>query len=180
MNLDPLYLQVLPRLANTGSAEQARGVLTLASIDVGHRHFDVPQGIVYDADLVNTSEAILLSGTASAVLHTKCDRCLEDTQLSITGEIQGYYLFDTTHAPGEEKLEAYEVVDPSGRIDIAPPVLASIVFELPTVTLCREDCEGVSAQPSPSSAGEESAEVSGEGADGYNPESPFAALKDLM
>ena len=178
MYLDPLYIQVLPRLANTGSTLELQGVLPIKSIDIGFRHFDVPGGINYDVNLFNTSEAVLLSGTAAASLSTNCDRCLEHTELSLAGEVQGYYLFDPSHTPGEEQLESYESVDREGHIDIAPPILAAIVYELPTVTLCKPDCEGILLRlvqsPDPAEAVEEGIE----GEDGIDPESPFAALKD--
>jgi len=177
MQLDPLYIQVLPRLTNTGSNEHAQGTMPLTSINIGFRHFQVAEGIGYDINLTNTSEAILLSGTATASLTTSCDRCLESASLSISGEIQGYYLFEPLEKPGEEKLEVYELVDSSGRIDIAPPLLAAIVYELPPVTLCSADCEGLAVPESPEELATESADEALE-TDGINPESPFAALKD--
>lgn len=178
MRLDPLYIQVLPRLAATGSSEHAQGVVSLESIDVGHRHFDVPEGISYDASMVNTGEAVLLSGTATATLTAPCDRCLEPTEFTLTGELQGYYLFEPDKLTDEEKLEVYESVDTDGRIDIAPPILAAIVFELPTVTLCSSDCKGVTdfdADTIRFFAEEESSDAT----DTINPASPFAALRDF-
>ncbi|MCL2530366.1 MAG: DUF177 domain-containing protein [Coriobacteriia bacterium] len=177
MQLDPLYIQVLPRLTNTGSNEHAEGALPLTSIEIGFRHFQVAEGIGYDINLTNTSEAILLSGTATANLSASCDRCLESTEISLTGEIQGYYLFEPLEEPGDDKLETYEMVDSSGRIDIAPPLLAAIVYELPPVTLCRADCEGLISEAPLGAPVAESAKVD-PATDGINPESPFAALKD--
>jgi len=183
MHLDPLYIQVLPRLLNTGSSEHIEGDLSITRIDVGFRHFDVPEGIVYDANLVNTSEAILLSGTASAELVTSCDRCLEATKLNISGEIQGYYLLEPAPEPDGEKLEVYELVDSRGRIDIAPPILAAVVYELAPVTLCKPDCEGVISLDGEDSQGSPALSTADGGdsvpkTDDINPESPFAALRD--
>ena len=168
MELKPLYIKVLPKLNETGSCDKVQGVMPLASIDVGFRHFTVSEGIAYDVSLVNTSEAVLVSGKATALLATPCDRCLEDTELSLSGEIQGYYLFDPIDAPGTEQLEVYEMVDTEGRIDLAPPILAAIVYELPPVTHCRSDCEGI-----PLEAIEDADPV------GIEKENPFAALKDF-
>ena len=175
MDLDPLYRQVLPRLTNTGATDQAVGVLDVQSIDIGHRHFDVPEGIAYDVSLVNTGEAILLSGRATAALGTSCDRCLEPTQLSITGEVQGYFLFDPSSIKSGESLEEYEAVDSDGRVDLAPPILAAIVFELPTVTLCNPDCVGVTAPEDTDTVDD----VQDEDEFDAEPPSPFAALKDF-
>jgi len=178
MHLDPLYIQVLPKLTNTGSSERAQGVLPIANIEVGFRRFEVAEYIGYDVRLTNTSEAILLDGKATTRLISTCDRCLERTELSISGDIQGYYLFEPIEAREDGKLEVYEMVDTAGRIDIAPPVLAAIVYELPLVTLCRPDCEGLAPQDIRvvCAADDEESELE---ADTVNPESPFAALKDF-
>jgi len=177
MHLDPFYIQVLPQLTKTGSNECVKGVLPVTSIDIGFRHFDAALGIAYDINLSNTSEAILLSGVATANLITNCDRCLENTELYISGEIQGYYLFKPVETPGDEKLEVYELVDARGRIDISPPVLAAIVYELSPVTLCRPDCEGIGNQNSPGIGDFDSSNRALE-VDEINTGSPFAILKD--
>ena len=172
MHLEPLLIQVLPRLAHTGSFDEVKGTLDLSSIDIGHRHFDVPEGISYDLLLTNTGEAVLLSGKAKAELKTKCDRCLEILNLDITGETQGYYLFDKASVKEGESREEYEEVDRKGRIDIAPVLLAAVVFEIPTVNFCKADCKGIEFEDP---AQEEQAESKVEEA----PPSPFAALKDF-
>ena len=184
MYLDPLYIQVLPRLLNTRSMEEAQGILDLKSIDIGHRHFSLPEGISYDASLTNTGEAVLLMGQATAVLATECDRCLEPATLSITGELQGYFLFDKEKINEDEDLEEFEEVDKKGRVDIAPNILASIVFEIPTVALCGAECEGfeqVMSEEEAAAVEEAASETQGntstEGDN--NPPHPFAALKDF-
>ncbi len=178
MHLDPLYIQVLPQLRDTGNTEHTQGALDVSSIVIGHRHFDVPKGILYDANLVNTGEAVLLSGTATAELQTNCDRCLEPAQLNITGEIQGYFLFDKASVKDGESLEEYEEVDKKGRVDIAPPLLAAIVFEIPTVALCKPDCEGIEGVEVFDDS-ESSSDAEEHGTEEGSPPSPFAALKDF-
>lgn len=180
MQLNAYFVQVLPCLREIGDMEQARGTLDIADIDIGHRHFEVPGGIAFDANLVNTGEAVLLSGTASAELDTNCDRCLEPVRLCLTGEIQGYFLFDRESVKDGERLEEYEAVDRKGRVDIAPSVLAAIVFEIPTVTLCRADCPGIAREAAEDEPGAADGEEAGTSeADGVNPLSPFAVLKDF-
>lgn len=174
MHLDPLYIQALPHLSHTGSGEHLEGVLDLPSIDIGTRHFALEQGISYQVDLTNTGEAILLSGKATALLKTHCDRCLKPTELDLTGEVEGYFLFDTATVANGDSLEVYEEVDRDGRIDIAPPLLAAIVVELPTVTICGPSCEGaVSLVPQNETADSKVAD------DDIQVQSPFAALKDF-
>ena len=171
MNLEPLFIQVLPYLSHTGATEHVQGVLELSDINIGHRHFVALEGIAYDANLINTGEALLLRGTASARLDTTCDRCLEPASLVLTGEIQGYYLFDPKKTKAEDGLEEYEEVDSDGRVDLAPPILAAIVFELPTVVICTPECKGISVVSTSDTDESETAAAE-------DPPSPFAALKD--
>lgn len=179
MHLEPLFVQVLPRLLRTGSEEHVTGVLAIPSIDVGTRHFALTEGIAYDLDLINTGEAVLLSGRASAELNTTCDRCLKPTELNLVGEVQGYYLFDKASVEETEGLEVYEEVDREGRVDLAPPILAAIVVELPTVTVCGPDCSGPDKAFIHEQSELEHADSVERDEDGINPESPFAALKDF-
>lgn len=174
MHLDPLYIQALPHLSHTGSSDHLEGVLELSSIDIGTRHFTLEHGIAYQVDLTNTGEAVLLSGKATAVVQTQCDRCLTPTALSLTGEVEGYFLFDTATVANGDSLEVYEEVDRDGRIDIAPPILAAIVVELPTVTVCGPSCEGAVSLVSDNDATSHTADEGD-----TEPESPFAALKDF-
>ena len=179
MQLDSLHIHVIPRLMHTGSSDLIQGVFELDTIDVGHRHFEVKNGITYEATLTNTGEAVLLSGTATAELVMACDRCLEATNLVVSGEIQGYFLFDKKSIKDGESLEVYELVDDKGRIDIAPPILAAIVIELPTVVLCTTDCVGIAAASGVAVTTEDALSEVENGEDEVNPLSPFAALKDL-
>lgn len=180
MHLEPLFIKVLPRLSKIGSTDQAQGVLDVRSIAIGHRKFEVPDGIAYEANLLNTGEAVLLSGVASASLETTCDRCLEPANIPLTGEIQGYFLLDKTSAAGGKSSEEHERVDDDGRIDLAPPILAAIVFELPTVNLCEADCAGISAPASASSAPCTSTTSENNiHSEVEKPPSPFAGLKDF-
>lgn len=172
MELTPLYIQVLPRLSRTGSIEHLEGVYEFSRIEIGSRCFDL-SGIDYNIDLTNTGEAVLLTGQASAELNTSCDRCLQPAKLDITGETQGYFLFEKESVEDTDGLEVHEEVDRDGRIDIAPALLAAIVIELPTVTLCRPECEGIAPA---AEAGEQGAE---DKAEDTPPASPFAALKDF-
>lgn len=143
MHLEPLPIKVLNNLAHTGDSESYTGTLALTVLDVGSRHFEVPQGIDYTVTLTNTGEAILLSGNAQARLHSSCDRCLEDAQLTLEGTVEGYYLLNNRPAATAEMDGDCEKVDNSGSIDIAPQLVAAIVVELPARVLCSPQCPGI-------------------------------------
>ncbi|MDR2197399.1 MAG: YceD family protein [Coriobacteriales bacterium] len=112
-------------------------------MDKGALSFTLAEGIAYDLCLTNTGNGVLLSGTAHACLATECSRCLEEALISVQGEVEGYFILN----PKDEELsledDEFVVVGPDGLVDLAPAIVAAIVFELPQLVLCRDDCAGL-------------------------------------
>ena len=76
-----------------------------------------------------------------------CDRCLDDTEFEVAGEVDEYYLF---HEPDEGVMEEdeeegpdYSLVGSDATIDLTDALQAAFVMEIPYVVLCKEDCSGL-------------------------------------
>jgi uncharacterized protein len=106
-------------------------------------------GIVYDVTFTNTGEALLLTGSARALLQGSCERCLEAADWDVHGAVEGYYLLheSATGAGGadEDAASEFDSVLADGTVDLAPALVAAIVIELPPVMLCSAgaDCRGI-------------------------------------
>jgi uncharacterized protein len=186
MELTPFEIKLLPNLTNTGASELRQDVYQLDSLDVGARHFELKGGIDYDVNFTNTGEAILLTGYAQAELESACDRCLESVVTVINGQVEGYYLLEEPVGDPEDDSEGeFEFISKDGLIDLAPALLAAIVFELPAVVLCDPDCKGICPECGANlnigrcdCTKHESTTPPDQ--DDINPNSPFAQLKDLF
>lgn len=92
------------------------------------------------------------------------------------GAVEGYYLLEPAEDIDGYEDDEFEVIDADGSFDIAPAVIAALVYATPYVILCKEDCAGLCPRcgadlnEGPCSCGE---------TDEIDPFNPFAVLKDL-
>ena len=142
--MDALIFALDERLANPGDTWSVGGHLDETGYELGDHEFALPQGIDYDVVLTNAGEGILATGLVRAHVVGTCDRCLEDAEFDVAGEVDGYYLFEEPERLAEDEDEAdYELVLPDRTIDLSGALLAALVMETPFVVLCREDCLGL-------------------------------------
>lgn len=92
-------------------------------------YLDFSEPFVYDLRLmpVGTSQDAYLQGSISTVIHATCDRCGENTTLSLA---ENHILHEYENAMGK-------------LIDLTDDVREDILSILPARILCREDCRGL-------------------------------------
>jgi uncharacterized protein len=171
-----LIYRLLPDLAALGSSAALSGNLAVQAFAKGARDFRAEGGIDYQLELTNTGGAVLLSGRASARLASACDRCLAEASLNINGDVEGYFVFDAQAEELKDAEAEFALVGKDGVIDLAPFIQAAIIFELPQIVLCREDCAGICAACGADLNLEPCGCSQGDTADDH----PFAALKQLL
>jgi uncharacterized protein len=170
-----LLHKLLPKLAESGASAELSGVLPCDHLTKGFQVFEFDGQVPYELSLTNTGEGVLLTGTARAKGLSECARCLEDALFEVEGEVQGYFILNPDKQDKELSDDEYTAVGPDGIVDLAPPILAAIVYELPQVLLCRENCAGLCP-----SCGANRNEEPCDCAKQPSPDSPFAVLKDLV
>ena len=142
--LPELNYKLLPELAELGSSQSLSGKLELSSLRKGSQDFSFDDGgISYQLELSNTGGGILLRGTAAASGQAECARCLEPANYAIVGEVEGYYITSPSLSDEQYSDDEFMVVGSDGLVDLAVPILAAIVFELPLAVFCKEDCAGL-------------------------------------
>lgn len=174
-----VILDLEGKLENPGDNLPLQGKLDVASYEVGEKEYRLPEGIDYDIVLTNAGTGILATGLVRAHSVGTCDRCLEDAEFDIAGEIEEFYLFEEPEDP-EAYEDGYELVPEDRKLDISGALNDAVVMDTPFVVLCKEDCQGLcptcgaNLNEGPCSCAEE-AETSWVD----DPENPFAALKNL-
>ncbi|MGI6229304.1 MAG: YceD family protein [Tractidigestivibacter sp.] len=134
------------RLAEAGDTLPLVGHLDEEGYSLGEHDFKLPEGIDYDLVLTNAGEGILATGMLKTHVVGTCDRCLEDAEFDINGEVDEYFLFEE---PAEEDLSDdedemdYSLVSPDHTIDLSGALQAALIMETPFVVLCRPDCKGL-------------------------------------
>ncbi|MCL2339452.1 MAG: YceD family protein [Actinomycetia bacterium] len=141
-----LIYRLLPELADPGSEAFAQGHLPLRQFSKGALIYRLPEGVDYDLTLTNTGSGVLLEGTARATVWTECTRCLDEASLPLQAAVEAYYILRPRDAELAAADDSAVLVGPDGKVDLAEPILAGLIYELPLIVLCRPDCAGLCAQ----------------------------------
>ncbi|MDR3316172.1 MAG: DUF177 domain-containing protein [Coriobacteriales bacterium] len=175
MNSSPeLIYNLLPELAELGAVRELEGTFELDTLNIGSIELVLDGGIGYKIQLTNTGNGVLLSGSSFAKATTDCARCLEEAHIELRGEVVGYFILRARDEELDLADDEFVLVGSSGKVDLAAAIIASVVFEVPQVILCQEDCRGLCP-----ACGVNRNEQDCSCADEPSPQSPFAALKDL-
>ena len=167
--------KLTPALEETGSVRELNGVLPLEHFYKGYQLFKLEEGVSYDIELSNTGGGVLLRGLAHAIGTTECARCLEEAAFDVESAVEGFFILDPTEQEIEQSDDEMTAVPPDGVVDLMPPILAAIIYELPLVILCNQECAGL-CQNCGANLNFENCECALKPDPGH----PFAILKDLL
>ncbi|MDR2106741.1 MAG: YceD family protein [Coriobacteriales bacterium] len=175
MDEKPTLLQrLLPELAQSGATKECAGSLPCEWLNVGSRSFKLDDGISYEVTLTNTGGGVLLTGTARVAGVTECDRCLEDAAFEVSGEVSAYFILHPDRLDDELADDESVPVGTDSTVDLAVPIIAAVISEMPLALLCRDDCAGLCP-----SCGANLNEELCDCAARAVPDGPFAALSSL-
>ena len=169
--IQSLSCRLLPELEDTGSQKEMEGILPMEHLHRGYQLFKLDGGISYAVGLTNTGGGVLLHGQAHASGSTECARCLEAAAFDVQGAVEGYYILNPSEEELEQSDDEFTAVSKDGIVDLAIPIVAAIIYELPQVVLCSDDCAGL-CQVCGTNKNVEPCECDKK----PNPDSPFAAL----
>ena len=111
--------------------------LDLSDVDFGGL-YPAQNPVVVTGDVRNTAGMLLLQFTASTVLQSVCDRCLE--RFDNPKRVECSYLLAQELAD-EENDEIVLLED--GAVDVGELARTAMILEMDTKTLCSEDCRGL-------------------------------------
>jgi uncharacterized protein len=170
-----LSYNLLAELDEPYASRALVGYLPCGHLSKGSQLFTLSDAISYEVLLANTGEGVLLTGTAQAAGTTECARCLEDAAFEVRGEVEGYFILNPSQRDEALADDEFMIVGPDGIVDLAVPIVAALIHELPQAPLCREDCAGLCP-----TCGANRNERDCGCADKPSPDNPFAALKGLI
>ncbi len=134
---DPLRVNAVELLRQPGAVRDIDVSLDPASIDVAHDRLtgDVTASI----RLVALNDGIEASGSVSAPWATVCRRCLTEIEGVAVAEVEELYRPVREDQPDDPEVVPIE----GGQLDLAPVVRETILLELDTERLCRDECAGL-------------------------------------
>lgn len=136
---------VPPELFAPAESSSFEGTYRLPVLKAGPDLYDFAEPLTWHVDITNTGDALLVTGTVEGVGRTACARCLEPFDVSIIGDVEGYFLLHQEEPSDEEEFdeEEFSFLNPDNTIDLVPLLQAAILIDLPLVPLCRDDCKGL-------------------------------------
>lgn len=157
------------------------GTLDLPELTSGPDSFAFRGPLSWNVIVVKSGDKeLLVTGTVQGTARATCGRCLDEFDLPLTGDIEGYWL---TEDPGEEvpddlAEDEFEVIGEDHQMDLFPFIQAALVLALPFVPLCREDCKGLCPQCG-KNLNDGPCDCEPEEDYGIDPNNPFAVLKGI-
>lgn len=93
--------------------------------------------IIVKGVIVGAGESVSLEARATALLRSRCVRCLEDVSLEISADISA--MFARTPNPEDPDLYLFE----GHTLDITDATRDALIMELPIKILCSANCNGL-------------------------------------
>jgi uncharacterized protein len=126
-------------------------------------------------------EDFLLDGSVEGEVVLECRRCLRQVTTPVHSDLFYLMRFDASQEEPLQLAEEEEIDDDilvfaTPIIDFAPLLLQVLAIDVPLTVLCREDCKGLAIDGVDLNEHPDHVPA---GAKAPEPDSPFAALKDL-
>lgn len=157
------------------------GSYSASVMKAGPDCYDFEEPPVWQVEVTNAGDALVVAGTVEGKATTSCGRCLDEFSFPVRGEIEGYYLLDAQNGiSGDGDDDEYQVLPDTNMIDLEPLIIAALLLEFPLVPLCREDCKGLCSTCGKNlNAGDCGCVSTAKEEDEGPSANPFAALKDF-
>ena len=131
--LRPLRINAVELLRQPGAVRDVTVDIAAAPLDAEHER--LVGDIHVELRLTALNDGIDVDGTVSAEWATVCRRCLVDVSGTAVGVVDELYQIEPLDP------DAYLIED--GQRDLAPLIRETVLLELETERLCRDDCAGL-------------------------------------
>lgn len=172
MGLQACRIDVRDILEDLGGTRSLNEQIEIGVLTLGPQDYLPLRPAHVVGTITNTGTGLVLDGSVDIEVTAVCSRCLEEFPLTVTGELEGFYV---AHGHEYDLPEEQEVayVEENG-VDILEPVLSALALAMPFAPVHAEDCPGICATCGADLAAGSctcAPDLSG---------SPFAALKDIF
>ena len=131
--LQPLRINAVELLRQPGAVRDV--TLDIAAAPLEAEHERLVGELHVDLRLTARNDSIDVDGTVSANWESACRRCLREVSGTAVGAVDERYQIELLDP------DAYLIED--GQLDLVPLVRESMLLELESEVLCRDDCAGL-------------------------------------
>lgn len=141
--MEPLFLEIPDELFAPAESSHFEGIYELPVLKAGPDLYSFVEPLAWQVDVSNTGDALLVTGTVEGAAATSCCRCLEAVNLSLIGEVEGYFLIGEQGSPEDMAEDEFDVLPEDGKVDLGALIVAALLLEVPMVPLCDDECKGI-------------------------------------
>lgn len=174
--MEPVKLHIPQELFEPAETQMFSGSAEIGVLSIGAQDYECVGPCAWEVEIANTGQAFLVRGRSTVKARVACARCLEDTNVDLKGDIEGYYVMEAADVDGDREGDEFEVLPADHTIDLSPLIEAGLILEAPFQPLCQPDCAGL-CPVCGVNLNKESCDCAL--ADEVSSDNPFAALKDL-
>jgi uncharacterized protein len=135
-------VEVRTLLSTLSASRTVSGQLELSDVEMGEQVFHFEGPVSFEITLTNAGAGVVASGEVTGVASTPCVRCLCDTHLTVTAEVDGFYVLPSRANELPEEQD-FELIADDLSVDLEPAVTQSLIVELPYAPVHDEACKGI-------------------------------------
>lgn len=143
--MESIRIRIPNELFAPAESSRFEGTLDMPVMKAGPDLYSFDEPLSWWAEITNTGGALLVQGTVEGQAKTSCARCLEEVDVPLMGEIEGYFVIpseDGGESEDEEEGE-FDVLPDDNTIDLVPLMKAGLLLDIPLLPLCDDDCKGL-------------------------------------
>ena len=136
-------IHVPPELFAPAESSSFAGELALPELQAGPDTYHFAEPLHWEVLVTNTSDALLVAGTVRGRGTTECARCLDEFEIDVEGDVEGYFIIGDGARPDDMDEDEFDYLGEDEIIDLEPLIIAGVLVDLPLLPLCDEDCRGI-------------------------------------
>lgn len=139
-----LHIVIPQELFAPAESSYFEGEYDLRELISGPDIYRFTRPLKWNITISNTGDALLVSGSIRGTAKTGCARCLDEFEVPLTGEVEGFFLLgDENDIPEGMEEDEFDILSEDKTIDLEPLLQAAVLLELPLIPLCTEECKGL-------------------------------------
>lgn len=138
-----MLINLTELLSNTGYSKTFECDVFTDTFETDFGKYDVIEKKPVMLTITNIGKnKVSISGTVAISLNIPCDRCLEDVKSDISFSIEKSAEAGNAEQDGVKESEEQDYID-GYNLDVEALVFSEVLLNIPSKTLCREDCSGL-------------------------------------
>ena len=123
-------IHVPPELFAPAESSSFAGELALPELQAGPDTYHFAEPLHWEVLVTNTSDALLVAGTVRGRGTTECARCLDEFEIDVEGDVEGYFIIGDGARPDDMDEDEFDYLGEDEIIDQPVHDTGSLLYSL--------------------------------------------------